>query len=176
MTPTYQLCPDRASADSAVRALVEQGWRVAREFRLPEAPWDLSGAKVVGAGLLTGPQAAEAALLAAVRGTSLVVALGDGADWSLTPWARELAADLDRLTRQRGPTATESPAESILTDEQRAVLDLLVEGESIAAASRKLFLSLRTTNRRVAESRAALGVPTTREAVLAYARLTGRLS
>jgi hypothetical protein len=35
------------------------------------------------------------------------------------------------------------------------------------------YLSLRTANRRVADARTALGVPTTRAAVLAYQRLRG---
>jgi DNA-binding NarL/FixJ family response regulator len=57
-----------------------------------------------------------------------------------------------------------------INDEQRALLDRLAAGETIAAAAEAEFLSLRTANRRIAEARKALGVRTTREAVLAYLR------
>jgi hypothetical protein len=58
-----------------------------------------------------------------------------------------------------------------LVAEQRALLDRLAAGETIAAAAAAEFLSLRTANRRIAEARQVLGVRTTREAVLAYLRL-----
>ena len=61
----------------------------------------------------------------------------------------------------------------MLTAEQRQILDLLAGGASIAQAARQLFWSLRTANRRVAAARDALGVSTTQEAVVAYARLRG---
>ena len=56
------------------------------------------------------------------------------------------------------------------TPEQRALLERLANGETIAAAAAAEFLSLRTANRRIAQAREALGVRTTREAVLAYLR------
>lgn len=58
-----------------------------------------------------------------------------------------------------------------LAPEQRALLERLAKGETIAAAAQAEFLSLRTANRRIAEARQALGVRSTREAVLAYLRL-----
>lgn len=58
-----------------------------------------------------------------------------------------------------------------LAPEQRALLERLARGETIAAAAQAEFLSLRTANRRIAEARQALGVRSTREAVLAYLRL-----
>jgi hypothetical protein len=57
-----------------------------------------------------------------------------------------------------------------LVPEQRALLDRLAAGDTIAAAAAAEFLSLRTANRRIAEARALFGVRTTREAVLAYLR------
>jgi DNA-binding CsgD family transcriptional regulator len=68
-----------------------------------------------------------------------------------------------------GPPA--GPTAAPLTVEQCELLDLLAAGHSIAEAARMRYLSLRTANRRVADARTALGVPTTREAVLAYVRL-----
>ena len=61
-------------------------------------------------------------------------------------------------------------AASALLPEQRALLERLANGETIAAAAAAEFLSLRTANRRIAQAREALGVRTTREAVLAYLR------
>jgi DNA-binding NarL/FixJ family response regulator len=55
-----------------------------------------------------------------------------------------------------------------LIPEQRALLERLANGETIAAAAAAEFLSLRTANRRIAQARELLGVRTTREAVLAY--------
>jgi DNA-binding NarL/FixJ family response regulator len=58
-----------------------------------------------------------------------------------------------------------------LAPEQRALLDRLASGDTIAAAAQAEFLSLRTANRRIAQARQTLGVPSTREAVLIYLRL-----
>ena len=60
-----------------------------------------------------------------------------------------------------------------LIPEQRALLERLADGETIAAAAAAEFLSLRTANRRIAEAREVFGVRTTREAVLAYLRQRG---
>jgi DNA-binding NarL/FixJ family response regulator len=58
-----------------------------------------------------------------------------------------------------------------LAPEQRALLDRLASGDTIAAAAQAEFLSLRTANRRIAQARQTLGVRSTREAVLIYLRL-----
>jgi DNA-binding NarL/FixJ family response regulator len=65
---------------------------------------------------------------------------------------------------------TDPGARASLLPEQRALLDRLANGETIAAAAAAEYLSLRTANRRIAQARDALGVRTTREAVLAYLR------
>ena len=144
--------------------------------------------RVVLAGDLAGEADARAALLAAVRGAGLAVRLDRG-----QPWASAFLADLARLDAAPDPhstadhphpaapagladparpTGTRAPAPvGPLTPEQRQLLDLLAAGASIAQAARALFLSLRTANRRVATARDALGVTSTREAVLAYVRL-----
>jgi DNA-binding NarL/FixJ family response regulator len=64
----------------------------------------------------------------------------------------------------------DSGAVALLLPEQRALLDRLANGETIAAAAAAEYLSLRTANRRIAQARDALGVRTTREAVLTYLR------
>lgn len=69
------------------------------------------------------------------------------------------------------PAGGDHGAGTPLAPEQRALLERLAKGETIAAAAQAEFLSLRTANRRIAEARQALGVRSTREAVLAYLRL-----
>lgn len=59
---------------------------------------------------------------------------------------------------------------SRLLPQQRALLDRLANGETIAAAAAAEYLSLRTANRRIAQAREVLGARTTREAVLLYVR------
>jgi hypothetical protein len=146
--------------------LGRRGWRVHRGLVPPDEPWDLGPARVVVVGPLPDLAAAQAALLCAVRGAGLVVGLDPAA-----PWAAGFRADLRSLA-PAAPPAPE-PADP-LTADQRDMLELLAAGNSIAHAARLRFLSLRTANRRVAEAREALGVATTREAVLAYVRLRDR--
>jgi DNA-binding NarL/FixJ family response regulator len=148
---------------AAAQELGRRGWRVHRGFALPAEPWDVRALRVVVVGPVPDQAAAQAALLCALRGAGLVVALRRDA-----AWAPPFLADLARL----GPDEPYRPEpDAGLSDEQRALLDLLAEGHSIAQAARRIFLSLRTANRRVAEARAVLGVATTREAVLAYKRM-----
>jgi DNA-binding CsgD family transcriptional regulator len=79
--------------------------------------------------------------------------------------------DLSRLGPvHHGVGSEPGVAVADLVPEQRALLDRLASGDTIAAAAAAEFLSLRTANRRIAEARALFGVRTTREAVLAYLR------
>jgi DNA-binding NarL/FixJ family response regulator len=59
-----------------------------------------------------------------------------------------------------------------LTSDQRVLLDLLANGVTLGEAARRLNLSRRTADRRIAEARLALGVRTTAEAVISHARTT----
>jgi DNA-binding CsgD family transcriptional regulator len=163
--PPYVVLPAPGDLDRAAADLARRGWQVLRGFAPGDEPWDLAPGRVVAVGAVTGRTEAEAALLCAVRGAGLVVTLDRGGSW-----AAGFLADLERLAP---PVPEPAPAEPavVLTAEQRDLLELLAEGHSIAEAARLRYLSLRTANRRVAQARAALGVPTTREAVLAYVRL-----
>jgi DNA-binding CsgD family transcriptional regulator len=166
--PPYVVLPVPGDLDRAAADLTRRGWQVLRGFAPGEQPWDLAPGRVVAVGAVTGRAEAEAALLCAVRGAGLVVTLDRGGSW-----AAGFLADLERLApppATAAPPAAE-PAAVTLTAEQRDLLELLAEGHSIAEAARLRYLSLRTANRRVAQAREALGVPTTREAVLAYVRL-----
>ena len=61
-----------------------------------------------------------------------------------------------------------------LDEQQRRLLNLLAEGFSVAAAARRLYLSRRTADRRLAAARAALGVRSNAEAVVLARSATDR--
>jgi len=156
-----------------LRRLARAGWHTREGFALTEPAWDVSASRLVLFGRVSDLDTAELALLAAARGAG-VVAITDPASET----GRALLADLARI----GPVVTDpdaddeeaardGPGRPQLAPEQRALLERLANGETIAAAAAAEFLSLRTANRRIAEAREALGVRTTREAVLAYLRL-----
>jgi DNA-binding CsgD family transcriptional regulator len=166
VSPPRLVLDGPAELAEAVRELGAGGWRVHHGFAIPDDPWELAPSRVVLAGEVADGVDAQAALLGAVRGAGLAVRLADRD----APWAAPFLADLARLAGPEEPAARESGP---LTPEQRQILDLLADGASIAQAARQLFLSLRTANRRVAAARDALGVTSTREAVLAYARQRG---
>jgi hypothetical protein len=60
-----------------------------------------------------------------------------------------------------------------LQPDQRALLERLATGDTIAAAAAGEFMSLRTANRRIAEVRGLFGVGSTSDAVRAYLMLRG---
>lgn len=158
-----------ADADTVVRRLARDGWTVREGFALPSSAWDVTTERLVLHGRIGDRDALQLAVLAAARGAG-IVAVCD-ADSAM---GHALIDDLSRLgIVQLGPGSQNStPVEAVaeLVPEQRALLDRLAAGDTIAAAAAAEFLSLRTANRRIAEARALFGVRTTREAVLAYLR------
>lgn len=167
--PRYVL-PTAADAGRALRRLAAAGWTTREGFTLPRSPWDVSGQRLVLFGRVPNTETAAAAAHAASRGAG-VVAIVD----PTSAVGRALTGDLKRF----GPVHhdPDSPLEDPATNpiarlvpEQRALLERLANGETIAAAAAAEYLSLRTANRRIAQARALLGVRTTREAVLAYLR------
>lgn len=169
--PRYVL-PSAVDATGVLRRLARAGWHTREGFALPEGAWDVTAAKLVLFGRVADTDTAELALLAAARGAG-IVAIADATG----PVGRALLADLARIGAVRtdpDPEPQSAPAGEArpqLAPEQRALLERLANGETIAAAAQAEFLSLRTANRRIAEAREVLGVRTTREAVLAYLRL-----
>ena len=161
-------------ADTVLRRLIRDGWVARDGFALPDPAWDVTGNHLVLHGRITDPEALQLAVLAAARGAG-IVAICD-AESTL---GRALVDDLTRLGPVSQGVAAEHPPSSSgnaaadLVPEQRALLDRLAAGDTIAAAAAAEFLSLRTANRRIAEARAMFGVRTTREAVLAYLRQRG---
>ncbi|MGH3711945.1 MAG: LuxR family transcriptional regulator [Micromonosporaceae bacterium] len=166
--PRY-LLQTTADATTVLRRLARSGWKTREGFALPDPAWDVSDKQLLLFGRVPDLETAALAVLAAARGAGVVAI----ADADAEP-GRSLLADLARIGPV-GRDADEAPGESTeddlpLTEEQRALLARLAAGETIAAAATSEFLSLRTANRRIAQARAALGVRTTREAVLAYLR------
>jgi hypothetical protein len=159
-------------ATTVLRRLARDGWTTREGFALTDAAWDVSAARVVLFGRVNDRETAELVVYAAARGAGVVAvtdATGDA--------GRALIDDLSRM----GPVFRDPEAEperagaggdamTQLIPEQRALLERLANGETIAAAAAAEFLSLRTANRRIAQAREVFGVRTTREAVLAYLR------
>jgi DNA-binding NarL/FixJ family response regulator len=168
--PLYVL-PSQAAAAAVLRRLDRAGWAVRDGFVLPSEPWDLRSGRLVVSGDVRDVDDVPAAVLAAARGAGVVV-VADPAK----PAGRDLVADLSRIgTVRTDPGAAAPEPEGSgdgpeLTVEQRALLDRLADGESIAGAAEAEFLSLRTANRRIAAARKALGARSTREAVVEYVR------
>lgn len=149
-------------AEALVRRCASAGWSAHRGFALLEPAWDLAERRLVCHGTVADEHTAAQAVLAAARGAG-IVAVASG------PLALTLASDLRRV----GPLGL-TPGKAEATDgldldtEQRALLARLAAGSTIAAAAEAEFVSLRTANRRIAAARQALGVKTTREAVMIY--------
>ncbi|GAB3138093.1 hypothetical protein GCM10027290_05080 [Micromonospora sonneratiae] len=171
-TPRYVL-PSVADATTVLRRLARAGWSIREGFALTDTAWDLAEAKLVLHGRVPDLETARLAVLAAARGVG-VVAIADTSGEA----GRALLGDLSRLgpvhrDPLNDPGTDTEPVAGQLVPEQRALLERLANGETIAAAAAAEFLSLRTANRRIAQARATLGVRTTREAVLAYLRQRG---
>jgi hypothetical protein len=166
-TPRY-VVGSAAEATGALRRLARAGWHTREGFALPDPAWDVTNQRLVLYGRVGDEDTAELAVHAAARGAGVVVIADPDTDL-----VRTLLADLGRL----GPVSRDPDAEvatanhgAILLPEQRALLERLANGETIAAAAAAEYLSLRTANRRIAQARQLLGVRTTREAVLAFLR------
>jgi DNA-binding NarL/FixJ family response regulator len=166
-TPRYVVAT-ATDATVALRRLARAGWHTREGFALTDPAWDIGEQKLVLYGRVSDLDTAELAVHAAARGAALVAITDAGSDVG-----QALLADLTRLgpvTRDPEAELVVSPDDNVLLPEQRALLERLANGETIAAAAAAEFLSLRTANRRIAQAREALGVRTTREAVLAYLR------
>jgi hypothetical protein len=152
--------------DAAANELSAAGCKVLVGWSLPVEPWDLSHDQVVCVGRVDTTAEASAALLAAVRGAGLVIAIGDSSD----------AADtfLDDLCHLGSVDDRRSADRHCLGLDQRHLLELLATGHTLPTAAAALHLSLRTAERRLAAIRTALGVGSTAEAILA-ARRAGEL-
>ncbi|MFY1631881.1 LuxR family transcriptional regulator [Solwaraspora sp. WMMB335] len=156
-----------ADATAVLRRLARAGWTTREGFALTDAAWDVTAARLALYGRVADADTVGLAVLAAARGAAVVAICDPASDV-----AHALVDDLGRLgpVHRQAETEPAQPATGDLVPEQRALLERLANGETIAAAAAAEFLSLRTANRRIAQARAVFGVRTTREAVLAYLR------
>lgn len=144
---------------AAERGVIVAGWQVRQD----------EAAAAVCFGEVSSAADAAAAVLAAVSGARLVVAARAERDV-----IDQLCDDLRRLGEVDHRLGEVAPP--VLTQEQRALLAELLGGATLGDAARRLHLSRRTADRRLASARAALGVGTTAEALAAAARILGRSS
>jgi DNA-binding CsgD family transcriptional regulator len=144
---------ERAFTDAS-RQIERDGGRVVVGWR--------HDASVVCAGVVRDAADAAAALLAAVAGAGLVVhavASRDVID--------RLVDDLRRFGPVDHRTGEPDPGPA-LTAEERRLLELLADGQTLGEAGAALHLSRRTADRRLASARRKLRVATTAEAVVAW--------
>ncbi|CAM3558779.1 LuxR family transcriptional regulator [Stackebrandtia soli] len=160
-----------AEATTVLRRLARDGWHTRSGFAITDTGWDVSGGRTVRYGRVPDADTAALAVLAAARGAGVVCVCDP-----VSAQGRALNADLARVgpvgvdPSRDEPSASQVNGTLPVTEEQAALLARLADGETIAAAAEAEFLSLRTANRRIAAARKALGVATTREAVLAFTR------
>ena len=154
-----ETCVERLERSGAA---IRRGWE-----REPEAPPD--PARLVCVGRVKTSRDAKAALLAVLGGAGIVAVLPDD-----TALSASFFEDLRRLGQVE---VAEEPGQTQLDrldEQQRRLLNLLAEGFSVAAAARRLYLSRRTADRRLAAARAALGVRSNAEAVVLARSATDR--
>jgi len=158
---------DSGRYKSARADLERGGWRVVEEFPPPEMASDVRSLRgVVCAGTVTTSQEAAAALLAAIGGAGLLVAANAERDI-----IDRLCEDLRRLGPVQHMTEVfAAPHRSALTDEQQALLRLLAQGLNLGEAAKRLAISRRTADRRLAAARRHFGVATTAAALHAASR------
>ncbi len=166
MKPPVVLCDEPTELDSTPAVLERAGWHPRRGFALPDAPWDLSDRRWVCMGTVSDEVEAKNALWALVRGCALVVAVVEASP----PTFME---DLTRAGEVHRPDRPHSAPSVALGADESALLALLADGLSVGEAASRLYLSLRTAQRRLASARATLGVATNRQAVLAWSRCGG---
>jgi DNA-binding CsgD family transcriptional regulator len=157
--PLIVVEPGSGARAEAVRELEGSGWRV-------DEGWDgtklnASGLPehVVFTGVVSGPDDATDALVAAARGAGLIVELGAGRKVT-EPFLEDLRHLGPIYRREASPERCPG-----LSAEQTRLLTLVAEGRSVAEAATLLHVSRRTAERRLAGARATLGVRTTAEAV-----------
>lgn len=164
--PPVLVCSGPQDVPAAVQTLTTSGWSVRPGFALPEEPWDLGRRRWACQGAVDSTGEAEQATWALVRGCALIV----------TPGANAPPEFLDDLGRagQVQPVAPALIVDERLEPIETALLELLADGHSVAEAGASLYLSPRTAQRRLTSARAALGVRSTREAVVVWTKLTRR--
>lgn len=127
--------------------------------RTPVPGWDRARPGALHVGTVAERADAARAVLAAVAGADLVITAAGPREV-----VDQLCEDLRRLGRleHRVGGAPGAP----LAPEERALLALLLTGASLGEAARRLHVSRRTADRRLAGARRALGARSTSEALV----------
>jgi DNA-binding CsgD family transcriptional regulator len=148
-----------AVVGDALREVREAGWMLHGGW---SAPRDAD--RVVCTGTVSTAEDAAAALLAVVSGAGLVVAARADRDVidRLCDDLRRLGRLDHRIGEDRRPPG--------LTRDERALVELLLDGFTLGEAARRLNLSRRTADRRLASARSKLDADTTAEALVQFAR------
>jgi hypothetical protein len=119
---------------------------------LPDEPFSLSGSRVHG--VVQDEHDCDAVLVALARGADVVVAIDLPA-----PERAVLLDDIARIADVREA--------GVLTSDERAVVDGLVDGRTLTDVARSLGMSRRTATRRLAGAKLAFGAASTIELILA---------
>jgi DNA-binding CsgD family transcriptional regulator len=135
----------------------ESGWEL-------RDGWEQARAGEVRVGEIATAGDAAAALLAVVAGAGLVAHVHAERDL-----VERFCDDLRRFGAVDYRTAA-TPRRPRLTAEQRELVDLLADGLTLGEAARRVNLSRRTADRRLAEARRTYGVETTPELLVRAAR------
>jgi DNA-binding NarL/FixJ family response regulator len=146
----------RATFEDAVREIEASGARVVRGW------WRDSN--VVCVGTVESPEHASDALLAVLAGAGVVVEAK--ADREIVD---RLLDDLRHLGEVEYRTAVPDRGPDLSRDE-RSLLELLGQGQTLGEAAKALHLSRRTADRRLAGAREKLGVSSTAEAIVVATR------
>jgi DNA-binding NarL/FixJ family response regulator len=139
--------------------LQSESWIVVRGWTVPPR-----SAKVVCTGVVSSEEDAARALLAAVAGAGLAVSAQAPREV-----IDRLCDDLRRFGRVDHRVHQQERA-SVLTREEEGLVRLMLDGFSLGDAARRLHLSRRTADRRMASIRAKLGASSSAEALLRIKR------
>lgn len=149
---------DPGDLSAAAAELALDGWTAVPGLRPP------AEGRAVCVGQVTDSDTAGRAVLAAVSGARLVVEATASRDV-----IDRLCDDLRRLgTVDHRVGGSGRPR---MGADERALLELLLGGATMGEAARRLHISRRTADRRLAAARRTLGAGTTAEALRAAARL-----
>ena len=158
MTDRRIVVSGQGALERVADELRRSGHDVVPGWRLPSAPWDLRDSRRFSIGVVDDEGSARAALIAAARGTGIVVDLDESSELG-----QLFVEDLSRLG------VVERRAPSPLSPEQQRLLALLRDGRTVPEAATALFISVRTAERRLQECRQAFAVRSTAEAVRKFA-------
>jgi len=150
------VCHNSRAAELAAGRLLRAGWTLVDGLVPSAHRWSLAGSRVACTGEIESMDDVAAALLAAARGTALVVSATD----------HELLTYLVDDLRRLGTVDVHGDAAiDVLEPDQLRILDILAEGASLDDAAAQLGLSRRSLTRRLQRIRGLLGVETNADAV-----------